>query len=241
MGDLPAFVTRSELAEYDLITFKAMELRFPKPEPIFLRGQLSLHANRPEINRLFLRCDDLGDRWMQELRNKTERLASGAHAEIRYMLLDEGCYSHAVFRHPSLRVLVTARQLGDRSTNIVAAAGHEIRFCPSRQLRASELAVCLAALARVPAADDGQQRAKALALQGAFEPVGTLVRISSEAFHTRCGRWIPLEHRICYDPAPIGADESRVIGTDALNRDVLYLKGTFYTRAQASGRREGAL
>jgi hypothetical protein len=219
LGDLPAFLRRDELLHYDLITF-AYDLS-GSPTQAFLRGQLTLHANRPEINGFWARCAYLGDPFVDKLRAGARSTRGVLHPTIA----DEGCYSKAVFTHPSVRVLVSSRQLIDgRDLEQVALVEQQIRYC----VRGPRLSACMQQLGQPLRAAERQRRDEgARALRGSYKPKGALERVPAEAYHQNCAWWIKPEYRTCVHLEPRASE---------LGYDLVYKNGSFYRRGRAHTR-----
>ena len=120
-GDLPLFLERSELEEYDLVTYS-----FGDYERLYLRGQFAAHKNTPQVNTLWTACDFLGAGLLQELNTKQAQVtrareAGQEHIRPRFNSA-EGCYSAVVTSHPELSIKYATKVLADFTAETEARA-----------------------------------------------------------------------------------------------------------------------
>ena len=62
IGNLPLFVERSELSEYDVVTYS-----FGDQEAIYLRGQWTIHRNSIAVSSIWKDCPHLATQLQKEL------------------------------------------------------------------------------------------------------------------------------------------------------------------------------
>jgi len=111
VGDLPLFLDRTELTDYDVVTYS-----FGDYERLYLRGQFAAHKNTDKVNTLWTACDFLGAGLLQELQSKQAQFqrAKDAGERIRPRFNSaEGCYSAVVTAHPELSIKYATKVLAD--------------------------------------------------------------------------------------------------------------------------------
>jgi hypothetical protein len=238
LGDLPAFLQRSELRGFDILSFAHPGSPSPpaaasspstagaSPDRLHLHASLAIHANRAAVNRLFLQCEWYGEPWLRELRLNDLRLR--ADKPIPPAQADEGCYSAAVYAHPSVRVLLSMRALGDGSaaSGAVMLAQDELRFCARdgrlspAEAEASD-AECVRTLARAAGPPGLSSGTSSASPSGVDEPLGAMERVAEQEAYRQCARGTGQPQR------PGACAELCVAMAE---RDVLYVNGSFYTQ-----------
>lgn len=131
-GDLPAFFSREELADFDLVTLTFGDV--VTHGRLYLRGQFAMHKISRATSRLWLGCDflgpptDGGGGLLHELRLKAvlyERANQKGEPFRPHFNSAEGCYSAVVTSQPELRVKYANKVKG------AAAAGPNYPGPPS--------------------------------------------------------------------------------------------------------------
>ena len=126
IGNLPLFLEHDELEHYEIVTYS-----FGDAHALYLRGQWTVHSNRPDVNGLWRRCSHLGAELERELAAKVLALRQGLATRF---LSAEGCYSVEALR-ANMRIKMATKQ----------AVGLEVTS--TQQVRALSLGVCVALLA----------------------------------------------------------------------------------------------
>jgi len=113
-GDLGAFFSREELADFDLLTFTFGDV--VTHGRLYLRGQFAMHRISQATSRLWLGCDFLGPPTrtgaaagglLHELQLKAalfERATQRGDPFRPHFNSAEGCYSAVVTSNPRLRI-----------------------------------------------------------------------------------------------------------------------------------------
>lgn len=232
VGDLPRFIERDELTNYDIVTYS-----FGDHERLYLRGQFAMHANRPDLNLIFARCEHLGSGLLRELafkaaahRKMSEEAAKNGKPPPRVRFISaEGCYSAAVYATPAIRVKIANKFFADFGLKgELAVVNGSVRQCPP-----DEDAQIASGLPRVPRrgacslgadadADDdaagARDRAHSLELLGVYEAVGPPVPVAQ---HNDCSRWVDERWRVC---------ANLTNGADGSDDDLLFLNGSLFRR-----------
>ena len=77
LGNVLLFLERAELEEHDILTYA-----FGDMNALYLRGQWTVHRNRPEINEIWRRCAHLGSELERELSVKVSALRQGLSTRL---------------------------------------------------------------------------------------------------------------------------------------------------------------
>ena len=104
-GDLPKWITRSELEDYDIVTYS-----YGDQHRLYLRGQFTFHKNNHRINNIWRACQ-----YLSEMDLRYEKLIS---AKQKFRLISaEGCYSNAVITTNEIRVKFATKAMSDVKDN----------------------------------------------------------------------------------------------------------------------------
>ena len=181
LGNVLLFLERAELEEHDILTYA-----FGDMNALYLRGQWTVHRNRPEINEIWRRCAHLGSELERELSVKVSALRQGLSTRF---LSAEGCYSYEAVK-ANLRIKIANKQavgLEVPSTDQVLHVAGSVWIC------AGDVALSPALLTELTERT-GREPCRTT-LPPLQRPVGepTSLRWSAEG----CGKWIPAEFRQC--------------------------------------------
>ena len=100
-GDLPRWITRGELNDWDIVTYS-----YGDQGRIYLRGQFTFHQNKERINNIWRKCLHLS-----ELDLRYEKILAG---EKKLELISaEGCYSNAVITTANIAVKYSVKAMSD--------------------------------------------------------------------------------------------------------------------------------
>jgi len=188
VGNLPLFVSRAELEQHDIVTYS-----FGDQEALYLRGQWTVHRNEPRVSSVWQRCDHIAGQLQKELLLKVawvRRMESRGIANYpKRFQSAEGCYSHQAVSRGDLRIAMVHKQAvgltasGEPEAAIYAVDGAVWRCAAETRVDPDELA-------RHSSAGGCQ-----LSLPGPHLPVGERrpLRMDAEG----CGRWMPVEFRMC--------------------------------------------
>ena len=97
----PSRALTCRLPRYDIFTYS-----FGDTNALYLRGQWTVHRNRPEVNEIWRRCAHLGAELEHELNLKVGALRAGQSTRF---LSAEGCYSYEALK-ADLRVKIATKQ-----------------------------------------------------------------------------------------------------------------------------------
>lgn len=223
-GDLPRFLERDELTNFDIVTYS-----FGDHGRLYLRGQFAMHANRPDLNLQFARCDHLGAGLLRELAYKAERHRKMSEDAARKgkppprvrFISAEGCYSAAIYATPGIRVKIANKFFADFGhKDELAVVGGSVRRCPAGSAARGERRQPCALGAEADADDDeagARDRAHSLELAGAYDVAGPLVPVGQ---HGDCSHWVSEQWRVC----------ANLSKGDGSNDDLLFLGGALYRR-----------
>ena len=208
MGNLMLFMERAELESEDVVTYA-----FGDMDALYLRGQWTVHRNRPNVNSIWQRCAHLGSELERELGNKVQALRQSMPTRF---LSAEGCYSYEAVR-ANLRVKIANKQavgLEVPSSQQVLFVGGGIWACPDHVVADDSLVRDLKErTAREPC------RTTLPPLQ---RPVGELSSLRWQP--EGCGKWIPADFRLCV------ADSTRKLPADRRTVAVYARDGSFYSQ-----------
>ena len=190
-----------------------MTYAFGDMDALYLRGQWTVHRNRPNVNSVWQRCAHLGSELERELGNKVAALRQSMPTRF---LSAEGCYSYEAVR-ANLRVKIANKQavgLEVPSTQQVLFVGGGIWACP-------ESVVADDALMRDLTERTAREPCRTT-LPPLQRPVGELsgLRWQPEG----CGKWIPADFRLCV------ADSTRKLPADRRTVAVYAREGSFYSQ-----------
>jgi hypothetical protein len=208
LGNVPLFMEREELEQQDIVTYA-----FGDAEGLYLRGQWTVHRNRPEVSRIWEQCTHLGSGLEQELSTKVSALREGLPTRF---LSAEGCYSYEAVR-ANLRVKIANKQavgLQVPSTEQVLFVAGSVWSCPAEVVADDVLIRQLSErTAREPCI---------LTLPPLQRSIGGLsgLRWKPEG----CGNWIPSDFRLCVADAPSS------LPTDPRTVAVYAVDGSFYAQ-----------
>ena len=233
VGDLPLFLDRSELTDYDVVTYS-----FGDYERLYLRGQFAAHKNNEKVNTLWTACAFLGSGLLQELQSKQAQFqrAKDAGERIRPRFNSaEGCYSAVVTSHPELSIKYATKVLADfTAEQEVFFARGAARMCAkvvhhstarpwdedyrNSMEKPTEEPGGQGGRRCDPMADPVQEHREDL--PGNQRGDGDLIPVR---LHADCSRWVEEQYRIC-------ADVSEGWGEDGVGGgwNVFYLKGRWY-------------
>ncbi|CAN0325218.1 unnamed protein product, partial [Discosporangium mesarthrocarpum] len=133
-GDLSfGWLEPQELQSFDIITFS-----FGDQSRAYLRGQLTVHKNTPEINSIWRRCPHLSDyptRIKDYVTSRTFTLQSA-----------EGCYSKVLALDKNIRVKFAVKVFSDISYSkdvenlreVIIGADAVVKACPVTKGRQGE-------------------------------------------------------------------------------------------------------
>ncbi|CAM9704947.1 unnamed protein product, partial [Discosporangium mesarthrocarpum] len=175
-----------ELRDFDVLTFS-----FGDQYRAYLRGQLTIQKNVPEVNQVWRACGHFA-----RYRQRLEQSAAGG----RPMRVEsaEGCYSLAVSKNPSLRIKFAVKALSDvgmkneSSSQAVYVQGNgQVMQCPS-----------LAAFNRA-GEERGRDGTRSLLglphtqkrMQGRMVRVGVKRAVGGD----RCEHWVKDRYQTCLD------------------------------------------
>jgi hypothetical protein len=139
-GDLPAFFSRQELTDLDLLTLTFGDV--VTHGRLYLRGQFAMHRISKATSKLWLGCDFLGPPshtgggLLHELRLKAvlyERATQKGEPFRPHFNSAEGCYSAVVTSNPELRVKYANKASGS-SDRPAAASALGLRYPSARSV-----------------------------------------------------------------------------------------------------------
>ena len=114
-GDLSSWITPDELNDFDLVTYG-----FGDQQRLYVRGQFTIHQNKPHINELWRSCE--------YLTNLDDRLTAVIRGKEKYRFESaEGCYSAAILKRKDIKVKFASKAWTDISRHDTAYS-HGIYF-----------------------------------------------------------------------------------------------------------------
>jgi hypothetical protein len=196
IGNVPLFLEREELETFDIFTYT-----FGDQQALYLRGQWTVHRNRPEVNEVWRRCVHLGDEIEAELAAKVGVMRLGQPTRF---LSAEGCYSHAAVK-AGMRIRMATKQavgLEMHSSEQVLFVAGAVWLCGGDVLVSSALIARLRErTGREPcrASLPPLQRPVGVAggVGGGGGGGGALTPLPLSSTEAGCGKWIPAEFRMC--------------------------------------------
>ncbi|CAM9650238.1 unnamed protein product, partial [Scytosiphon promiscuus] len=192
-----------ELHSFDIITFS-----FGDQYRAYLRGQLTIHKNRPDVNRVWRRC--------RHLTNYSERIETYSSNHRLSLESAEGCYSLAAASDSSLKIKFTVKALSDvdreheheeadnstSQTEVIVDGNGLVTLCPDLSFYDGPPSIGGAGSANVAAdpasfgdRNHGDQGSNEAWRSDAVGPVTTVERANSSEL--RCEHWIRPEHQTC--------------------------------------------
>ena len=208
LGNLPLFMERDELQREDIVTYAYGDM-----DALYLRGQWTVHRNRPEVNELWRNCAHLGTELERELATKVGHLQQ--NMPMRF-LSAEGCYSYEAVR-ANLRVkIANKQQVGlDVPSNLMAlyVSGSVWVCSTSVELDEALMREIQERTTHEPCRTSLPQ------LQRSNGPLASL-HWSPEG----CGKWIPSDFRMCV------TEPSTALPEDTHNVAIYAADGGFYTQ-----------
>lgn len=198
LGNLPRFVTRSELTDHHIVTYS-----FGDQEALYLRGQWTVHQNLPNVNAIWQGCEHLSVGLEQEVAAKIAWVrrneAAGRITYHKRFLSAEGCYSHRAMLTSGIKIKIAQKQFtGLEREEHAQASVYLIRgalwLCDSKSTSGA---------AADALADEPDLRALAAASEDKCDHTLPEVHPATgeeEAVQvggTGCGAWVPPEFRIC--------------------------------------------
>ncbi|CAM9110423.1 unnamed protein product [Ectocarpus sp. 13 AM-2016] len=219
----------TELQDFDIITFS-----FGDQYRAYLRGQLTIHKNKFDVNRVWTRCS--------HLTNYSERLEAFRVNHGLPLESAEGCYSLAAASDPSLRIKFTVKALSDvdqedeeavalkRGREVIIDGHGLVTLCPDLEYYYNEPPGAGAGTNYGASDADGGGNGES---QGGLSPsmqdaVGPMTSV--EKATGRCEHWIKPEHQTCVKDVG-GSQTLFLIGGK-------YYKQEFINTAQSTGGRE---
>mmetsp|Transcript_14807 Transcript_14807/g.36937 ORF Transcript_14807/g.36937 Transcript_14807/m.36937 type:complete len:288 (-) Transcript_14807:175-1038(-) len=198
IGDLPLFIEREELVEYDIFTY-----HFGDVYRLYLRGQFAAHQNREDLNLLWTKCEHLGSGLLSELEYKyrvVRALAKqGKRGRTRFISA-EGCYSHAVATTPGLRVKFASKAFADWSDDAYFyVADGAVRKCPqpAQVWHGPRQQLVSGSSSAQECEPFGPRIAPhSLLLEGVQRAIGNREPVH---IHPNCSRWVDEKWRVCAD------------------------------------------
>lgn len=100
-GDLPRWVTKDELNDYDIVTYS-----FGDQNRLYLRGQFTFHKNNEKINQLWRSCE-----YLSQMDQRLVEILTG-RSKLRFESA-EGCYSAAILKRSDIRVKYAVKAFTD--------------------------------------------------------------------------------------------------------------------------------
>lgn len=101
LGRINKIIDRTMLNSYDIVTTSFGDIYV-----VYMRGQLTIHKNQPDINKIYQVCN--------HFLNITNRLRSFEFGAQKWPFQSaEGCYSYAVIRKSNASVLIVTSQYSD--------------------------------------------------------------------------------------------------------------------------------
>ena len=186
---------------------------FGDMDALYLRGQWTVHRNRPAINMIWQKCAHLGSELERELGNKVAALRQGASTRF---LSAEGCHSYEAVK-ANLRVKIANKQAVGieypSSQQVVYVAG-SIWTC------GGDVSVD-DALLRELTERTGKEPCRT-PLPPLQRPVGELTPLRWQP--EGCGKWIPTEFRLCV------AEARQSLPSDTRTVAVYAREGSFYAQ-----------
>lgn len=215
IGNLPLFIEHAELASQDIVTYS-----FGDVDALYLRGQWTVHRNLPDLSMLWKGCPHLSDELQKELLMKVawvRRMESrGVKNYPKRFQSAEGCYSHRAAQLPGIRIKMAHKQfvgLSVPSDDVVYSVNNAVWQCPR------------GAPVQLDALHAHSQQQCAPDMEGVQQPLGEMLplQVSSEG---GCGRWMPVEYRMCAVNMPEPPDRER----DTIGFNTYLKDGQFYAQ-----------
>jgi len=211
IGNLPLFIEREELESYDVVTYS-----FGDAHALYLRGQWTMHRNRPEVNEVWRRCAHLGAELERELSAKVTALRQGASTRF---LSAEGCYSSEALQAKMRIRMATKQMVGlevPSSQQVLFVAG-SVWVCPGDvPLTGALLTQMSERTGREPC------RTTLPPLQRSTGEPTRLEWSSTEG----CGKWMPADFRMC----AVGGGGASSTLSDPQRVVVTAKDGSFYSQ-----------
>ncbi|CAM9704783.1 unnamed protein product, partial [Ectocarpus fasciculatus] len=243
----------TELQDFDIITFS-----FGDQYRAYLRGQLTIHKNKVDVNRVWRRCS--------HLTNYSERLEAFRVNHGLPLESAEGCYSLAAASDPSLRIKFTVKALSDvdqedeeavalkRGREVIIDGHGRVTLCPDLEYYYNEPPAAGAGTNYGASNADGggngggnseskggissrmqarqrkreREKERQAKLCCSCDAVGPMTSV--EKAKGRCEHWIKPEHQTCVNN--VGASQTLfLIGGE-------YYKQEFINTAASTGGRE---
>jgi hypothetical protein len=102
IGRMDKLIDVDALNKYDIVG-----VSFGDPYIFYLRGQLVIHRNRPDINLLWRKCDHFTSIYNRSIAYEDMGSLKWSFVSV------EGCYSYAVLRQSNVSVFISTSQLSD--------------------------------------------------------------------------------------------------------------------------------
>jgi hypothetical protein len=102
VGEMHTIVTPSILERYDIYTAS-----FGDSYRLYMRGQLTIHRNHPDINNLWRKCDHLSN-----IGQRLERYSKKGYKNWVFESA-EGCYSAVLLNQLNVSILIAPSQISD--------------------------------------------------------------------------------------------------------------------------------
>lgn len=208
IGNLMLFMERAELESEDIVTYA-----FGDMDALYLRGQWTVHRNRPAVNTIWQKCAHLGSELERELGNKVGALRQSMPTRF---LSAEGCYSYEAVK-ANLRIKVANKQ----AVGLDVPSSQQVLFVAGSIWTCGGEVNVDDALLRELTERTGKEPCRTL-LPPLQRPVGELSTLRWQP--EGCGKWIPSEFRLCV------ADARQSLPADTRTVGVYAREGSFYAQ-----------
>ena len=211
LGNLPLFMERAELESEDIVTYS-----FGDMEALYLRGQWTVHRNRPAINAIWKSCAHLSSGLENELQAKVAALQTRQGSGPTRFLSAEGCYSVEAVR-ANLRIKIANKQ----AVGLEVPSNQQVLFVAGSIWTCGGDVALNEGLLQELTERSGNEPCRTT-LPPLQRPVGETKGLRAKP--EGCGKWIPSEFQRCVsDPAHTLPSDMRTVSVYA--RD-----GNFYAQ-----------